>query len=97
MAKWRETISIIAVVGAVGGAIAFLVKLNDRVAALETQVHILTIAPTIAAAGSKAVVDNPVAKACADLAERAMEEGPVWSDNTQQLMGKLGCVQRNAK
>ncbi|HET7884418.1 MAG TPA: hypothetical protein VFL55_26250 [Acetobacteraceae bacterium] len=97
MARWREIISIIAVVVTVGGAIAFLVKLNDRVAALETQVHTLTVAPTIAAIGSKAVVDNPVAKACADLAERAMEEGPVWSGNTQQLMRKLGCMQRTAK
>jgi hypothetical protein len=94
MDRWQEIISIAVIVATAGGAIMFLVRLNDRVSALETQVHTLTVAPTIAAAGSNAVVDNPVAKACADLAERAMEEGPVWSGNTQELMGKLGCAQR---
>jgi hypothetical protein len=97
MAGWREITSIIAVAITVGGAIAFLAKLNDRVNALETQVHILAVAPTIVAVGSNAVVDNPVAKACANLAERAMEEGPVWSGNTQELMRRLGCMPHNAK
>jgi hypothetical protein len=97
MARWWEIIGITAIAVMVGGAIAFLVKLNDRVSALETQVRALTVAPTIAAVGTGAAVENPVAKACANLAERAMEEGPVWSGNTRELMGMLGCMPPNAK
>ncbi len=101
----RETIntagSWATIIAALVGGVWFLAGLDSRVRRLEEQVHVITVAPTIAAAGAAArtPIGNPLADACAELARRAVTgAGPAGSTGEQleaeKMLEQLGCVKR---
>jgi hypothetical protein len=77
-------------------AISYFVFLELRVRQLETQVHTITVAPSIAgAAAGSGNVPNPMAQACADLARKAADQlasgGFTSAGEIQKLLANLGC------
>jgi hypothetical protein len=88
--------SAVTILTGVVGLVWFASSLNSRISRLEEQIHLLTVAPTIASATTGTVTPNPIAQACADLAREAgtsivggheLTEGRPLQD----MMNKLGC------
>ncbi len=93
--------NVVAVLVALGGIIWFAATLNARVDRLEEQVHLLTVAPTIAksATGQGGAVSNPMSQACADLAKKATEAadtgGSVGAQlEAEKMLDQLGCSRK---
>jgi hypothetical protein len=94
---WQPLIAIIAAIITVaavmyGVANQFL-SLEHRVSDLEKQVNTLTVAPTIRGAGGREV-SNPVAQACAELAQKSADPKAGFNDSerAKDAMKELGCI-----
>jgi hypothetical protein len=79
-----------------GGIIWYVASLEARVRQLETEVHTLAVAPTLAGtnASQPSSVVNPVAQACAEMARRATDDKLIVSiqQDARSIMRELGCV-----
>jgi hypothetical protein len=101
---------LVALLAAIGGAFWYFATLDSRVRVLEERVHTLAVAPTIAntvvdpkggapsptATHTTEPILNPVAAACANLAEQVAKDmgNALYSsaENKREMMQSLGCL-----
>jgi hypothetical protein len=108
--KLSETLgsvgTLLGILIGVGGVVWYVAGLDSRVRRLEEQVHVLTVAPSIAEvarAGQREGqgVANPMAEACADIARKAADAKAkanfVEGGQLDLLLDNLGCKPASSK
>jgi len=82
---------VIALVTAVTSVLWFAVSVDRRIDRLESQVQVITTAPSQGTSTNGASAQNPILDACAELARKASQQGYVERSYTISLMEKLNC------
>jgi hypothetical protein len=88
-------VGVVTVMGSIAGAFLYLGRLDARLTGVENQIHLLVVAPTLANGNGSGVAPNPIAKACADLAQRAADNvGVNLADELEirEIMKEMGCL-----